>query len=33
MFDINRSVYESFDRNGINMPYPRRDVRMVTGEK
>jgi small conductance mechanosensitive channel len=33
LFGINRSIYESFERSGIDMPYPRRDIRMVTEEK
>lgn len=33
MFDINRSIFESFGRNGINIPFPQRDVHMIVKEK
>ncbi len=33
MFDINKRVLESFRKNNVTIPFPQRDVRIVTKEK
>ena len=31
LFDLNESMKEAFDSNGLNFPYPQRDVHMIEG--